>query len=229
MAAIQFTDRRTASRLSVESLALARAASAAASAPSIGAGRPWRWRIDGPLLSLHAGVADADDGRVLLVNCGIVLHHARTALAADGVAADVRYVPDPTDPSLLATIRHAGPASVGAGAVRLYRAIAARRSDSRPLAATAPVPDGARDRVLATAQRPGVDLRAQSDLLSVHLADDRPENLLEAGEATSAILLAAHVEGLTTELGAGRFGSVATIRIGVPVSVRELGDLEPVA
>jgi hypothetical protein len=217
MAAIQFTDRRTATRLSVESLALARAASAATSAPSIGAGRPWRWRIDGPLLSLHAGPADVDHGRTLIVNCGIVLHHARTALAADGVTADVRYMPDPTDPSLLATIRHAGPARTAARDERLYRAIAARRSDSRPLAATTPVPDGALDRVLAAAQQPGIALRAQGDLLSVHPADDRPEILLRAGEATSAILLAANVEGLATELGAGRSGSVATIRIGVPV------------
>jgi hypothetical protein len=221
MAAIQFTDRRTATRLSVESLALARAASAATSAPSapsIGAGRSWRWRIDGPLLSLHAGPADVDDGRALIVSCGIALHHARTALAADGVAAEVRYVPDPTDPSLLATVRHAGPARAGAGEVRLYRAIAARRSDTRPLATTTPVPDGALDRILATAQRPDVDLRTQGGLLSVHPADERPETLLVAGEVTSAVLLAANVEGLATELGAGRSGSVATIRIGVPVS-----------
>src|SRR5690349_15400213 len=113
MAAIQFTDRRTATRLSVESLALARAASAAMSAPATVDGRPWRWRIDGPVLSLFADATDNLDATT--VTCGIVLHHARTALAADGVATDVRYLPDPTRPDLLATIGHAGATRPGAG------------------------------------------------------------------------------------------------------------------
>lgn len=223
MAAIQFTDRRTATRLSLESLALARAASAAMSAPSIGSGHTWRWRIDGPLLSLHADRAgvvevevEVDDAR-LIVNCGIALHHARTALAADGVAADVRYLPDPTDPGLLATIGHAGPTHAGAGEVRLYRAIAARRSDSRPPAAGS-IPDGAVERLLAAARRPRIDLRVRAGLVSVAPEDDDPDVLLGAGEATSAILLTAHAEALATELGPGELGTVATVRIGVPAS-----------
>ena len=207
MAAIQFTDRR-----SVESLALARAASAAMSAPATADGRPWRWRIDGPLLSLFA---DDNLGSVT-VSCGIVLHHAHTALAADGVAAEVRYLPDPARPDLLATIGHTGHARPGAGEVRLYRAIAARRTDTRPFS-TAPVPDAVLDRVLAAARWPGITVRKRGTLLSVRPVDDRPEILLGAGEATSAILLTANVEGLTTELGPGRAGAVATIRIGTPV------------
>jgi hypothetical protein len=220
MAAIQFTDRRTATRLSVESLALARAASAAMSAPATVDGRPWRWRIDGPLLSLFADPAGPADDRsadrsAVTVSCGIVLHHARTALAADGVATDVRYLPDPARPDLLATIGHAGPARAGAGEVRLYRAIAARRSDTRPF--TTPVPDAALNRVLVAARRAGVAVRVVGALLGVEPLDGRPEVLLAAGEATSAILLTANVEGLTTELGPGLAGTVATVRIGVPV------------
>ncbi|WP_203931360.1 hypothetical protein [Virgisporangium ochraceum] len=221
MAAIQFTDRRTATRLSVESLALARAASAATSAPSIGSGQPWRWRIDGPVLSLYAalypdrtGAVDVDDAR-LIVNCGIALHHARTALAADGVAADVRYLPDPADPGLLARISHAGRARAGAGEVRLYRAIAARRSDSRPPVA-GPVPDATIDRLLAAARRPGIDLRVRAGLIGVAPTDDHPEVLLGTGEATSAILLTANVEGLATELTPGAPGAATTVRFGVP-------------
>lgn len=212
MAAIQFTDRR-----SVESLALARAASAAMSAPATADGRPWRWRVDGPALSLYVDPAGpADRCAAVTVSCGIVLHYARTALAADGVAADVRYLPDPTRPDLLATIGHAGPARPGATEVRLYRAIAARRSDTRSFSA-APVPDAVLDRVLAAARRPGIAVAAHGALLSVEPVDDRPEILLGAGEATSAILLTANVEGLTTELGPGRAGAVATVRIGMPV------------
>jgi hypothetical protein len=218
MPAIQFTDRRTAARLSVESLALARAASAAMSAPVTAAGRSWRWRIDGPVLSLCADrTGPHDDLRELTVTCGVVLHHARVALAADGVAANVRYLPDPARPDLLATIGHAGPIRPGAAEVRLYRAIAARRSDTRPCSA-APVPDAALERVLAAAQRPGITVRALGALLSIQPTDDRPELLLGAGEATSAILLTANVEGLTTELRPGRAGVVATVRIGVPVA-----------
>lgn len=209
MAAIQFTDRR-----SVESLALARAASAATSAPATTDGCPWRWRVDGRVLSLYAD--PAEHLPAVTVSCGIVLHHARTALAADGVAADVRYLPDPTRPDLLATIDHAGPVRPGATEVRLYRAIAARRCDTRPFSA-APVPDAVLDRVLAAARRPGIAVEAHGALLSVELVDDRPEILLGAGEATSAILLTANVEGLKTELGPGRAGAVATVRIGVPV------------
>jgi hypothetical protein len=219
MAAIQFTDRRTASRLSVESLALARAASAAMSAPSMSLGRPWRWRIDGPVLSLyadHEGLAGADDLRMRAVTGGVVLHHARMALAADGVAAAVRYLPDPATADLLATIDHAGTAHAGAGEVRLYRAIAVRRSDSRSFSLT-PVPDAALERLVTAAQRPGIRIRRQGDFLDVHPEGDAVEDLLGAGEATSTILLTAHAEGLSTELSRGRDAAVATVRIGVPV------------
>lgn len=226
MAAIQFTERRTASRLSIESLTLARAASAAISAPSIPTGRPWRWRIDGPVLGLYVDHVDppgVDDARVMTVNCGIVLHHARTALAADRVAADIRYLPDPNDPDLIATITHAGMSDAGAGEGRLFRAIAARKADSRRLAATA-VPPDALDRLLTAGRLPGVSVRVENEpggaghVLGVHPEDDGPELLLSAGEATSAILLTANVQGLATDLGRGRAGAAASIRIGVPVS-----------
>lgn len=220
MAAIQFTDRRTASRLSVESLALARAASAAMSAPTLCAGRPWRWRIDGPVLSLYVdrtGADSPDDRRMRTVSCGIALHHARTALAADGVATAITFHADPTRPDLLATIDHTGPARPGAGEVRLYRAIAARRSDSRPFS-VAPVPAAALDRLVGAAERPGIHLRRRGDLLTVLPEGDAPELLLGAGEAISTILLAANVEGLGSELERGRDAAVATVRVGVPVS-----------
>jgi hypothetical protein len=214
MAAIQFTDRRTTTRLSIESLALARAASATMSAPATVDGHPWRWRIDGPQLSLYAD--PAEHLTAVTVSCGIVLHHARTALTADSVATNVRYLPDPTRPHLLATIGHTGPARPGPTDIRLYRAIAARRSDTRP-SSTTPIPDTVLDRVLTAARRPGITLTAHGTLLSVEPVDDHPENLLAAGETTSTILLTANIEGLTTELGPGRGAAVAAIRIGMPI------------
>jgi hypothetical protein len=147
----------------------------------------------------------------------MVLHHARTALAADGVAAAVRYVPDPAKADLFATINHAGAARPGAGEVRLYRAIAARRSDPR-LFSAAPVPDAVLERLVTAAQRPGIRIRRHRGLIGVYPEGDAVADLLGAGEATSAILLTANAEGLSTELSRGRDAAVATVRIGVPVS-----------
>jgi hypothetical protein len=226
MAAIHITDRRTAVRFSAESRALARAASVAGSAPSlVSGGRTWRWRIDGPALSLYSEPAyhqEDENARLLVVNCGIALHYARTALAAYGAGAEVRYVPDPADDDLLATITYAGPVEPVSRDVRLYRAIAARRTDSRAVAPDG-LADAAVDRLVAAAHRPGVRLRTLDDagrVLSVHPEGDDPPVLLAAGEATSAILLNANVDGLATDLGRGRGGAVTAVRIGVPVPHR---------
>src|SRR4051794_37008099 len=107
VSAIQFTDRGVAVRVSSESGVLARAALGARRAPSIMNSQPWRWRVHGRTLDLRADrsrqIATLDpDTRMLTVSCGAALHHARTALAGEGVRTRVEYLPDPTDPDLLA-------------------------------------------------------------------------------------------------------------------------------
>src|SRR5690242_12091454 len=135
MSAIQFTDQGTAVRVSGESGVLARAALTGRRAPSILNSQPWRWRVDGRKLELRADrsrqIAALDpDARLLTLSCGTALHHARTALAADGVRARVEYLPDPADPDLLATITHLGWGETPAPhTLRAYRAIATRHSD----------------------------------------------------------------------------------------------------
>jgi nitroreductase len=95
---------------------LEKAARAAQHAPSVFNTQPWTWRVTGNTLELfadrqrHLDSVDRDS-RLLLISCGTALHHARTALAADGWSATVERLPDPARPDLLARIRlgHAVP------------------------------------------------------------------------------------------------------------------------
>ncbi|GAB3826633.1 Acg family FMN-binding oxidoreductase [Dactylosporangium cerinum] len=162
MAAIQYTDRGTAVRVSPAGRALTEAVLAALGAPSILNTQPWHWRIDGDTAQLRADrtrqLATIDpDGRLLTVSCGAALHHARVALAADGVAAEVTYLPDGDDPDLLATVRHAGTVERSAESQRLRRAMSIRRTDRRPFA-DQDVPEAALDQLRAAATAAGADL-----------------------------------------------------------------------
>jgi hypothetical protein len=127
-------DRRRASA------ALAMAAQAARFAPSIHNTQPWQWRVRPGVLDLWADrgrqlrVADPD-GRTLTVSCGVSLHHARIALAAQGYRVTVLPFPDPTHPDHLAHVTAWDRIPVTAAAARQYQAIALRRTDRRPVVA----------------------------------------------------------------------------------------------
>jgi nitroreductase len=176
MAAIQFTDRGAAARVSEHNRSLALAAVAALGAPSVLNTQPWRWRIGGDTAQLRADrsrqVPSIDpDGRLLTMSCGVALHFARIALAALGSAAKVTYLPDDADPDLLATIRLGPKIPPPASSVRMFRAMATRRTDRRPFA-DRPVPHDALDRLRDAAEAHGVHLclpRA-TDLVAVSVA-----------------------------------------------------------
>lgn len=114
------------------------AATTAGQAPSIHNTQPWRWRI-------HSGVADlyADtrrqlggidfERRLMTISCGAALHHARVALAAAGVAAEVNLLPSAGDPFHLVRVTPTGPAQVTDMIVSMYEAIPNRHTDRRPL------------------------------------------------------------------------------------------------
>jgi hypothetical protein len=228
---IQFTDRGAAVRVSGESGVLARAAMAARKAPSILNSQPWRWRVDGRVLELRANrsrqIATRDpDARMLTLSCGAALHHARITLAAEGVRIRVEYLPDPTQPDLLATVTHLGlDGTPDPENLRAYRAIAARHSDRRAFAAE-PAPNWALDQLRAVAARAGAHLHVMSGrgvaslssaagvvqaesadtgarYAMISTAEDDRYDWLAAGEALSAVLLTATADGLATSVSSG--------------------------
>ncbi|MEW9529545.1 hypothetical protein [Microbispora sp. NPDC049125] len=86
------------------------AVDAAIWAPSIHNTQPWSFALSGDEISLRADpdrklrLADAA-GRQMLVSCGAALFTVRIALRAQGCEPEVRLLPDPERPLLLATVR----------------------------------------------------------------------------------------------------------------------------
>jgi nitroreductase len=117
--------------------AFAEAAEMAGLAPSFHNTQPWRWRVGSDALDLYADTTRAlpatdPEGRMLAISCGAALHHARTALAAEGYEASVQTFPSPDLPTHLARVTVSGARPVSAEAIRLVQAIDMRHTDRRP-------------------------------------------------------------------------------------------------
>ncbi|GIE90957.1 Acg family FMN-binding oxidoreductase [Actinoplanes regularis] len=121
--------------------ALADAASAAGYAPSIHNTQPWRWRLAGDTLDLHLvrsrilQVSDPD-ARLATLSCGVALHHARVAVAAQGWHVTVTRMPRDIGPDLLARLHIERRALVDPPSVLHLRTIPLRHTDRRPLTDT---------------------------------------------------------------------------------------------
>ncbi|WP_246124127.1 Acg family FMN-binding oxidoreductase [Nocardia bhagyanarayanae] len=107
-------------------------------APSVHNTQPWRWEFDGARLHLFRDddrllTAADPQGRQLVISCGAVLHHLRTALAARGWHTDTQRVPVPTRPDLLATITFRPWPDPPPGVLTRAAAIERRRTDRLPL------------------------------------------------------------------------------------------------
>ena len=108
-------------------------------APSIHNTQPWRWRLndDGLLLladrTRQLTVADPDS-HSLLISCGAALHLTELALRAAGWQLETTYLPDSTDPDILARIRPVGHITVTEQFFTETGAALDRRSDRRPFA-----------------------------------------------------------------------------------------------
>jgi hypothetical protein len=179
---------------STDTEALRSAAEAALSAPSIFNTQPWRWRVTAAGLELSADperqlkVVDPDH-RLSTISCGIALHHARTALAAEGRSDEVTRLPDPARPDLLARITVTGTHRPAAGDVRHYETTLIRHTDRR-LFTDRPVPADALDRLRSAA-------RDQGAYLHVLPADDAPVLAAAVSRAQSVELAdPAYVEEL---------------------------------
>ncbi|GAA0711287.1 nitroreductase [Dactylosporangium roseum] len=141
------------------------AARVACLAPSIENSQPWRWRIRGNALELRADrsrqltVTDPQ-GRLMIVSCGAVLHHATVVLAVLGAAVTVERIDDPADPDLLARLTLTGPHQVTADDMRLHHALRTRCTDQRPFLGVRPLPDEVMDLLRHTAEPFGVSTHA---------------------------------------------------------------------
>jgi nitroreductase len=116
--------------------ALEAAARAALHAPSVFNTQPWRWRLAGATLELHADrsralTATDPEGRLLLLSCGTALHHARVTLRAVGWDVLVERLPGDPAAGPLARITVTGTAEPDPEAERTAAAITVRRTDRR--------------------------------------------------------------------------------------------------
>jgi nitroreductase len=107
----------------------------ASRAPSVHNSQPWRWVVGPRSAHLYADLrrwlpATDADGRDMAVSCGAALHHLRVALAAFGLAGEVRRLPNPDEGDHLAAVSlRAAPAAEAD--MTLVAAIGARRTDRR--------------------------------------------------------------------------------------------------
>jgi nitroreductase len=142
----------------------------ASRAPSVHNTQPWRWVVGPHSAHLYADLrrwlpATDADGRDIALSCGAVLHHLRIALAAAGLDAEVRRLPNPDEGDHLAAVMLR--AAPGSGAVAeadlgLVNAIPERRTDRRRYGAW-DVPTAFVDELVARAAEQGAVLRPVPD------------------------------------------------------------------
>jgi hypothetical protein len=110
-------------------------------APSALNTQPWRWHIDDEGLDLYADrerqlrVADPD-GRLLLLSCGIALHHARVSAAAAGYTPVVQRFVTRWDTDRVARVTLGARRPPERGDLALHTAMAERHTDRRPFGDT---------------------------------------------------------------------------------------------
>ncbi|WP_412538485.1 nitroreductase [Longispora sp. K20-0274] len=142
--------------------ALLRAIAAAQHAPSLLNTQPWMWEVDGDTAQLWARrdrqVTSIDpDGRLLTVSCGAALHHARTALAADGYACVTTRLPDADRPDLLAELTLTGLRPPEPADVLRYQSMLIRHTERRAFPAIE-VPDPLLEQLRQAAEHGGAHL-----------------------------------------------------------------------
>jgi len=138
---------------------------AAVAAPSLHNTQPWRFRIrDGgsviELLADPARMLPAADpgGRAAHIACGAALFNLRLAAAVADLRPDIRLLPDPGQPLLVAEVRLAATREAAAPWQReLHAAIPRRQSNREPYSAR-PVPPDTRAELAAAASAEGAIL-----------------------------------------------------------------------
>jgi hypothetical protein len=219
-----------------DTAALRAAAEAALRAPSIFNTQPWRWHVAADRLELSADpdrqlpVVDPEH-RMSTLSCGIALHHALVALAAEGRTTAVTRLPDPARPDLLASIEITGHRSPDPADVRRFEATEIRHTDRR-LFTDEPVPAQVLDRLRAAAESPLAHLHLvrTEDVPALASAIAHAQELQMADPAYRAEL--ARWTHRPPTSGDGVPADTATPPTGRTVPVREFdvdggGDLAP--
>ncbi|MDX3231362.1 Acg family FMN-binding oxidoreductase [Streptomyces sp. ME19-01-6] len=229
----------------VEVAALVRDASAA---PSMHNAQPWRFRYfrGERLFHVTADLArtlphsDADL-RALHLGCGAALMNLRVAAAHTGRQPTTRLLPDPGDPTLLATVALTSPLGDEDDLCGLYPAIHARHTSRSPFADTE-IPESVRTTLREAAGAEGVSLSFASGwhlqtVLDLTL-EAEARNLTDQGSAadlTHWTQLPDQTPRSATEgvppyaFGPRRHGGKAPVRDfagGRPVPGRETADFE---
>jgi len=115
---------------------------AAARAPSVHNSQPWRFRVCGNALELHAdhdrNLRHTDpDGREMLISCGAALYGLRLGIRKLGYLPAVQILPDPAQPALIARVRPGGRAPITRHEQDMHAALPHRHTHRGPFA---PVP-----------------------------------------------------------------------------------------
>ncbi|MGM9332790.1 Acg family FMN-binding oxidoreductase [Streptomyces murinus] len=136
----------------------------AVAAPSLGNAQPWAFRYlrDAGVLRLYAdlerALAHADpENRGLHLGCGAALLNLRVSAAASGLAPDVRLLPDPAHPELLAEVRLSGTGSPDDALAALHPAVPRRHSSRFPYR-DEDIPADVRERLADAARAEGAQL-----------------------------------------------------------------------
>jgi nitroreductase len=135
------------------------AVAVATRAPSVHNTQPWLFRLIDGGVELYAdrrrqlAVSDAA-GTAMRVSCGAAIFNLRLAIAQLGLAPEVRLLPDPSTPDLLARVTAGRPRPPTPDETSLHAAIPRRHSNRQPFLNTA-VPLEVRFDLLAAAQAEG--------------------------------------------------------------------------
>lgn len=136
----------------------------AVAAPSMHNAQPWRFRFDkrGNTFRIYAdperALPHADPAnRALVLGCGAALFNLRVSAAEAGWATDVRLLPEPDSPDLLATLRLTAPEGADGELAALHPAIRNRRTSRQPFTDTL-IPDSVRAALATAAEREGATL-----------------------------------------------------------------------